>query len=199
MNKEEMRTPFQIYSGRSLTVRFDEGLLLFFGLRGRCVVTVGEEQYPLEKAGLLLINPLTIYRLHCPLDASVLVLRVEKEVLEREKWQGDCICYRESSREESGADRKVRGLLAQLFQYYFEHPETALVTRSRYLSELLHNLKTRFPGGALKQPVRESTMLRLGSILDRIADRWNEELSLNAIAEEEYLSVSYLSRFFQKN
>ncbi len=42
---------FQIYSGQELTVRFEENLLLFFGLKGNSEIICGTESRPLAAAG----------------------------------------------------------------------------------------------------------------------------------------------------
>ncbi len=152
---------------------------------------------PLAAAGLLVVNPLEIFRLHCPVDASVLCLRVPGSFLSRIRWPGHCSCYLPDG--SSGTDRedRLRTLLAETFQEYIEQKAGKGKTPSAKLPELLEVLKTDYSRMA-PQP-RASTMQRLGRILDRIGEQWNEEITLAAVAEEEYLSVSYLSRFFQKN
>lgn len=191
-------TPFQIYSGQELTVRFEEDLLVFFGLKGTCILQNSANSYELGPAAVYAVNPLEIYRLRCPMDAAVICLRIPRDILQNGGWNGFCECYLPCGEVESGSAHLVRELYAELFQQFFENQTDAFFA-SKKIRELLHTLSSQYPTSNVMQRPRETTMKRLRRVLDRIEMKWNEDISLASIASEEYLSISYLSRFFQKN
>ncbi|MDO4173354.1 MAG: helix-turn-helix domain-containing protein, partial [Eubacteriales bacterium] len=191
---------FQIYDNQEIPFQFEDELLVFFGLNGTSQIFCRNSSYEILPAGLLVINPLELYRLTCLGNASVLCLHLPRALLDLYGWQSTipCACYARSNQEELPEYRKVREQIALIFQQYFENTDETPVSAGT-VRQLLHLLQTDF---ALDKPVpmqRESTMRRLKRILDIIHERWNEDISLSTIAKQEYLSVSYLSRFFQKN
>ncbi len=199
MEHSANQTRFQIYSGQELTVRFEEDLLLLFGLKGRSEIVSHRQTYVLEPAGMLAVNPFEVYQMHCPMDASVIGFRIPSTTLEHADWSGDCSCYIRSGENETPTEHRLKSLFAEIFQSCIEHNSSADTANPQKVAELLGMLKTHYRAVDIVQQPREATMRRLFRILERIEQRWNEDLSLSMIAEEEYLSVSYLSRFFQKN
>ena len=189
---------FQIYQNQELTFQFDEGLSVFFGINGNSHIFCGNHHYELSMAGILVVNPLEVYRLLCPADASLLCLRVSRSVLALANWDygNGCSCYAHSNMEETLEYRKIRELIAVIFQDYFENQDSSMITTTGM--QLIDYLKRHFAVEGGNQTQRESTMERLKHILDTIHEHWNEDISLSEIASQEYLSVGYLSRFFHK-
>lgn len=190
---------FQIYQNQELTFQFDEGLVLFFGLNGTSQVASGTARYDLLPAGLLVINPFEIYRVICPMGTSVLCMRISRSLLTVSHWTDTqrCSCYARSGAEERREYQAVREQMAVIFQEHVRSNGTSAVAGS--VMQLLQHLQSHFTSAAPAQAQRSATMQRLKRILDTIHARWNEDISLSEIAKDEYLSTSYLSRFFQKH
>ncbi len=201
MDNTSYQITLQIYQNQELTFQFEEGLTIFFGLHGSSRVFCGNQIYVLRPAGLLVVNPYEIYRVSCLANASVICMRIPRAMLDMAGWptDGRCVCYAESDETEQPEERKIRELFAVIFQAYFEQSQTLTYASSREVMQLLGCLQSQFVTRDCAPPQRASTMQRLKRILDRVHDHWSEDISLSGIAKKEYLSVSYLSRFFQKN
>lgn len=194
------RITFRIYHNQELEFQLEEGLTLFFGLNGESFVLSGEKSYEIGRAGLLVINPMEMYQLTCPADAAVLRLHLDATALDAAGWDRMkfCACYAESSEGEEETFCAVRRLLAEVFQEYLQNHAVPMDFHSP-LVQMLRVLQQSFSMEHRTQPQREATIRRMKHILDTVHQRWDEDISLSEIAKQEYLSVSYLSRFFQKN
>ncbi len=191
---------FQIYHNQELEFRVEEGLSLLFGLNGCNQISTGIENYELERAGLLLINPMGIYQLTCPENSALLHLHMGRSVLQTVGWDRNkhCYCYAQNNNGEEESYRRIRQYLAEIFQEYLQNHSLSLDYHSPLL-KMLRCLQRDFSGNYGMQLQREQTVQRMKHILDYIHEHWWEDLSLSGVAEQEYLSSSYLSRFFQKN
>lgn len=200
MEYARKRSTFQICHNQELEFRLEEGITLFFGLNGSSQISTGIKNFELNRAGLLVINPLELYQLTCGEDAAVLCLHVEPSVLEMAGWERSkhCACYAADNKEETEALRQIRRYLAEAFQEYLQDHDIPTYFHSP-LMQLLRHLQSSEFADYPTQPKREATVRRVKQILDRIHQHWDEDISLAEIAKQEYLSVSYLSRFFQKN
>lgn len=198
MKTKDQGIIFQVYSDQEMSFQFHEGLSVFFGLAGESRIFCGSHQYELLPAGILAVNPFEVHRLLCPAGASVLCLCISRSILNLVDWKygRGCFCYTRSGRDESAKYRKIKELTAVIFQYYIEDPDSPMLTSTAM--QMLNDLQLHFAaegGGHLQ---RESGVRRLKNILDRIHGHWNEDISLSEIAQQEFLSVGYLSRFLHK-
>lgn len=198
--EQTYRITFQIYHNQELEFQFEEGAAILFGLNGCSQVLIGTKNHEIERAGLLVINPMEIYQVTCSNNAAVLCLHIDRAVVDNAGWQRTkyCQCYAKDNEKETEEFLLVRQYLAEIFQEYIQNRSVSIDFQSP-LMKLLHHLQKYFALEYRALPQREATMQRIKHILDIIHERWNEDISLSEIAEQEYLSVSYLSRFFQKN
>lgn len=189
---------FQVYQNQELPFRFHEGLSVFFGLTGSSRILCGSREYELLPAGLLVVNPFELYRLSCPADGAVIGLQLARPLLQIAGWKDTdcCSCYVRSG---DGLEyNPLREQYAEIFQDFFQGGG-AQASCTGSAIQLLGLLQSRFSVHDPDRLHRESTMQRLRRMLEFIHKHWNEELRLADIAQQEYLSVSYLSRFFQKH
>ncbi len=198
MNSDKNKLQFRLYSGQNLTVRFERELIILFGLSGTSEIICSQKKFHVNTAGVLLLNPYTVYRLQCPSDASVLCCRISEELLKQVNWK-PCFCYIPGQETESETEFGVKTYLAELFQFSIEQKKNSRKGYDKEIRKFLEYIQLQYPAAGLESQVRESTLSRMENILQHIQSHWNEDLSLAKLAEEEYLSVSYLSRFFQKN
>ncbi len=192
---------FQVYQNQEDTFQFHETMLVFFGLHGRCHIFSGNTEYELQSAGILVINPFELYRLTCPIDGTVLCMQISRSVLQLCGWKDTdyCSCYAHSGKDDREEYDQLRKDLATIFHMFFEKNGDVSGSVMGLVLQFMGRLQTYFCIHDLESMRNERNMQRLKRILDRIHERWNEAISLSQIAQEEYLSASYLSRFFQKN
>lgn len=200
MNSQQDNFVFQIYHNREFTVQLDEGMNLFFGLHGQCHIVCANQTYTIEPAGIVVINPYDVYQLQCPNDASILCVKISESILRRSGWNNQkCKLYARNAEQETGSEHRVRVLFADAFQSYFQDGQQKAVSLHSPEMQLVHLLLTDFSEDTPVSLQRKPSMQRLKRILDFIHIHWNEELLLSEIAKQEFMSVSYLSRFFQKS
>jgi len=190
---------FQIVQDREQSFGFEQGLQILFGLRGEARVICGSREYRLEPAGLLVINPFELFRISAPDHAALLCLRISRQMLTLAGWNGQqqYACYARGSGGGAEYDQ-LRRLLASVFRVSFQgagHESAGPAVEAMQLIGLLH---AKFSVRSAAQPQKEADLDRVKRVLDTIHEHWNEDLSLSHIATEEYLSTSYLSRFFKR-
>lgn len=196
---EKYNITFQIHTSQELEFRLEEGVSVLFGLNGYSQVFTGVKDYELGKAGLLVINPMDVYQITCPDGAAILCMHIGKEVMDISGWQNSkhCICFAENDDMQDVNLNSVRTHLAECFHEYLQSRTVSTDLQSP-LMQMLKVLQNDFSLTYRAHGQRETAMRRMKHILDSIHTRWNEDISLAEIASEEYMSVSYLSRFFQK-
>lgn len=194
---------FEFFHGADRSFSFQPSLTLFFGLHGTVDIRCGAEGWRLAPAGLLAINPFELFRADCSGDAAALALYIPRELLRMAGWNDgtQCRCFAGNAETVSGPFDEIRSIYASLFQDFFQDKERNAARIASDTIRLAGLLLSRFsvPSEMPAGNRQEQSMLRLKRILDTIHDRWNEELSLSEIAKQEYLSVSYLSRFFKSS
>ena len=191
----------QVYQNQEQPFSFDQGLLLFFGLSGSSYVLCGTNEYELHAAGVLAVNPFELYRLRNKDGSSLLCLRIDRQLLQFAGWPGDmrCSCYAQDSGQNAAGYQQLRTLYANVFQTFFQTGASNPAALNSRVLQLLGLLQSNFMVQDSTQSARNATAERLKRLLDRIHTAWNTDLTLAELAQEEYLSTSYLSRFFQKN
>lgn len=199
----EQQITFQVYHGEEQPFAFQQGLTLFFGLQGETQITCHSRVHTLEQAGLLAAEPFTLYRVSCDARAAVLALHIPRTLLGLAGWDEGrrCNCY--VRRAEAGQEDydQLRRLYATVFRDFFQDAAQNASQIASSAIQLAGLLAARFSAASEAQAdrQREPAMQRLSRILDYIHDHWSEPLSLSDIAVREFLTVSYLSRFFQKH
>ena len=191
----------QVYQNQEQPFSFDQGLLLFFGLSGSSYVLCGTNEYELHAAGVLAVNPFELYRLRNKDGSSLLCLRIDRQLLQFAGWPGDmrCSCYAQDSGQNAAGYQQLHALYANVFQTFFQTGASNPAALNSRVLQLLGLLQSNFMVQDSTQSARNATAERLKRLLDRIHTAWNTDLTLAELAQEEYLSTSYLSRFFQKN
>lgn len=173
--------------------------MLIFVLKGEVSAITPHHTYPLETAGILVVNPYEMFRVEAE-DSAVLLLTLPQTLLLETGWDFHARCR---CAELTGAGGKLsdplRRNMAELFSLYCEKDGAVTDAVHGTALRLLGHLQRHFVGADPNKPTGLETYTeRLRHVLSYIHDHWNEELRLAAIAEREYLSASYLSRLFKR-
>lgn len=191
---------FQMYSNQELPFQYNPNLLIFFGLHGISRILCESTEYELSSAGIFVVNPFELYRISCSADASMICLCISRSLLQISGWKDSdyCSCYERAAEDKNTEYRRLRELYAEIFRDFFQNSHNQAGSAGTAL-QLTGLLQSHFSVSHASYTQRESTIQRMKRILDHIHAHWNEDISLSQIAAEEYLSVSYLSRFFKKH
>ncbi len=181
---------------------------IYYLLEGDVEYWIEGRTYPLQKGEILLINPMEFHR---PVikDKNIpyerIVVWVDKEYLEnlsREKPLNLCFDFsapRERIIRASGIKRtEITALLSDLVKEYYSNEYAsdmcAFGTLVRFLAEL-NRISLSIEGNT--KPTEVQSPLVLG-VLDYIGEHFNEELSLDLLAREFFVSKYHLSHEFSK-
>lgn len=195
------RISFCIYNNESPNLHFEEGIAILFGLTGTCQIYKGNTTYPIQPAGILVINPLEFYQMHSTEKDTVLCMRITQPFLRLSGWKEGTgyHCYIASGQDKRSVYEELRLIYARVFETFFQTggAETALTASAAM--QLIAFLQKHFLITVENFEQREISMDRLRNILDYIHHHWNEEFTLSEIAQKNFISAGYLSRFFQKH
>ena len=181
---------------------------IYYLLEGDVEYWIEGRTYTLQKGEILLINPMEFHR---PVikDENVpyerIVIWVDKEYLKKlspEKPLNLCFDFsakRERIIKSSGIKRtEITALLSELVKEYYSKEYAsemcALGTLIRFLAEL-NRISLSVEVG--ENPTEVQSPLVLG-VLDYIGEHFNEELSLDLLAKEFFVSKYHLSHEFSK-
>lgn len=181
---------------------------IYYLLEGDVEYWIEGRTYTLQKGEILLINPMEFHR---PVikDENVpyerIVIWVDKEYLKKlspEKPLNLCFDFsakRERIIKSSGIKRtEITALLSDLVKEYYSNEYAsdmcAFGTLVRFLAEL-NRISLSIEGNT--KPTEVQSPLVLG-VLDYIGEHFNEELSLDLLAREFFVSKYHLSHEFSK-
>ncbi len=181
---------------------------IYYLLEGDVEYWIEGRTYSLQQGEILLINPMEFHR---PVikDKNIpyerIVVWVDKEYLEslsREKPLNLCFDFsanRERIIRASGIKRtEITALLSELVKEYYSKEYAAEMcafgTLIRFLAEL-NRISLSIEGGENLTEVQSSLVL---GVLDYIGEHFDEELSLDLLAKEFFVSKYHLSHEFSK-
>lgn len=195
--------PIKIFMHRlgSVQKHWHQSLELLFVLSGRVNLVVGDRSYTLEEEDIFLINGNAIHGLQsedCVLVA--LQMNLGKLGLATEQLNDLYFVCNSQTSDNHQAFITIKQIIANLIQSsHMKDEATDFHIKSlayAFLSELIQHFKVSKSSGEM---ISQKHLTRLSRIMSYINDHYSEQLSLSQIAKEEYLSVPYLSAFFEKH
>lgn len=200
---QTMPVSIQLIQDANTGMLFCSELSIIYGLHGSVLVTVGSNQFNLGTGGLLAINPFTHYKIFCENSEAVL-LQISQDVLRLtgilQDAQISCFIADDSSGVHSQYDY-LRMYFARIFKAYFRSSDRNTSQIITPVSQLLSVLSEHFSVPAennIRTKDLKSVYQRYDRILKFIHEKWREQISIEQIAQQEFLSVGYLSRLFKK-
>lgn len=178
---------------------------VIFVLRGTLEVTVGNEKRTLGEGDVLLINQCHVHEV-IGFDTNIIatflipVSYVKEKLSRSEDIAFDCYSGT-AGKERRGALDRIRHCLAEMVQLKHKKGEAYELDMQIRMLEVFSVLLKQFslPGGIDTGAMNEKYMERMLRIISYIDDHYREPVTLQALAEREFLSVPYLSKFFSDN
>lgn len=199
MKNQEIVT-FTIRHDESVPAALDDGLILFFGLRGENIIRSAGAQYQAGPSAMCAVSPSTLYRIDCPEGSGVLQLRIPPELLHMAGWDVETAvkCHLMSGGSKDALHMELRQRYAALFRLSVQdHMSPDIAGQAMGIAALLREkFQTSVKPGT---PLDAENASRLEKILRFVQDHWQEPISLADIAAREFLSESYLSRLFRRH
>ena len=176
---------------------------IIFVLRGTVEVRLHHEKRTLSEGDVLLINQCHVHEV-IGLDRNIIAtFLIPFSYLKEKMARADEIsfnCYSgETDKERRHALDEIRRLLAEMVQLTYQKGDAYEIDMQIRMLEVLSILLKQFKVSASAGVMNEKYMERMLRIITYIDDHYKEPITLQAIAEREFLSVPYLSKFFSDN
>ena len=181
-----------------------ESLELLFILSGKVNVVIDGIKYELNEEDVIVINSNEIHALTSQEDNMILALQIPTEYIKNHYDNFNDISFNCKSfmyqHEDQYKFNIIKNILAEMMWIYNKAEDGFELKLQSLLFELLYNLFKKFK--VLKDEKQNKNsdkyLGRLSRIISYIGENYKNEISLNTLAKQEYLSVFYLSKFFLK-
>lgn len=182
------------------TTRHWHGSLeIYLVLSGELKVMLESETYQLQEDDILLINSNQLHEIHSTENVTA-VLQIKHSYFKQ--WIDESTYFQCNSSVYHNKTRflELKKLIARLIYLYYNNTDCDDLLCISHSYHLLHELIKNFKTTDTKLAGKKSKNLkRLKGIIEYLNDNYTENITLNSVAEREYLSASYLSHFFEKN
>lgn len=184
------------------TKHLHNGVEFLFVINGNLIVEKGGDIYNLKSNDVILINNRDIHSIRSNSNNLAIVLNIDNEFLERncnEILTKHFICN--SAREEEQEQEKftfIRQTLTEIMLLMFKKdPGYDLQIMSKIymlINHIILNFETSKDGiREIKQDISD----RMSRILSYINDNFADNITLSKLADEEFISIHYLSKIFK--
>lgn len=176
---------------------------IIFVLSGNLEVTVGSQQHKLAEGDVFLINPCHVHEV-MGLDQNIIAtfliplsyLKENIKGIERISFQCESGTVRPEQR--SALDQILQ-LLAEMVQLSNKKGEAYELDMGIRMLAVFSILMKQFRTSGSSGAMNEKYMERMLRIITYIDEHYRDAISLQSLAEREFLSVPYLSKFFSEN
>ncbi|QHQ63045.1 cupin domain-containing protein [Anaerocolumna sedimenticola] len=172
---------------------------IYLVLSGDITVILESETFHLIEDDILLINSNQLHEIHSN-DNVVAVLQIKHSYFKQ--WINESTFFEVNSSIYHNKSRflELKRTIARLIYLNYNNTDCDDLLCISHSYQLLHELVKNFKCCDTKIAGKKSKNLkRLKGIIEYLNDNYTENITLNTVAEREYLSASYLSHFFEKN
>lgn len=178
-----------------------DALTVIFCLTGKITVETITDRFAIQAEGVVAVNPLQPYRSICGIGSYAICLQIGAKILKKADWGSkDAVsCHIPDATDQAEQSNEVRRHISKLVQDYFRNEDNhSLEAVTQDAVGLAHHLLHSYAGKQAGLDTKMETKRLLARVLDTIhRDYANPELTIQSVAEAEYISVSHLSRLFQ--
>lgn len=186
---------------KNITKHCHPSIEILFLLSGDISMMVEDQEYQLLEDDLIVINPNQLHELQST-DCVMLVLQLAPELLVDElafvkEMTFNC---NSSLDTDKSAFQNLKILISKLVKVNTEKGEFVQMRIRALLYDLLYELSTHFKDSTIsKSSHSQKQQDRISRIIHHINTHFYEDITLSNVAATEFLSLSYLSRYFEKN
>ncbi|MBZ9685403.1 helix-turn-helix domain-containing protein [Clostridium estertheticum] len=181
-----------------------ESLELLFILSGKVNIVIDGIKYELNEEDVIVINSNEIHALTSQEDNMILALQIPIEYIKNHYDNFTDISFNCKSfmyqHEDQYRFNVIKNMLAEMMWIYNKAEDGFELKLQSLLFELVYNLFKKFKVIKDEKQNKSSNkyLERLSRIISYVGENYKKKISLNTLAKQEYLSVFYLSKFFQK-
>ena len=193
-----------IHSVDNISSHWHSSIEIFFVLSGTVDLIYNGEKYVLKKDDVFLINSNKIHGITSNSKNIVIAAQIEESFVKNNYKDIDSIefdCKSVSYENEPQAFKSIRKILAKIVWTYNKEVDGYEIKINSLLLDLIYILTNNFKVKANIKNIHANNkhLDRLVRIINYVKENFNNDISLTKVAEKEYLTPQYLSKFFEKN
>lgn len=195
--------PFRmfIFEGKDgnyrVTKHWHHSVEIFLVEQGTIDFYVNSSQYSLQKSDFVIVNSNEIHSIDCPNPNSTIVLQIPVESFDGYMNEEPYISF---AKRDEIHNQRLADLVTGMFSIYEQRAYGyKLKVRSQFL-ELLYLMITEFKVQTIDKEVlqQKKHLDKLSRVTQYMKENYNQELTLNEVADRFGFTPTYLSRIFQK-
>lgn len=194
------KLPIKLFINRigSIDPHWHQSIELSVILNGEVDIKINESNYHLKQYDVILVNSNTVHSLVSQ-EAVLATLQVRLDLMNitnknLTKQQFD---LNSTHLQNENNINIIRSILAQMIKQNLYDDESNELINSSLVYRLLFEITDKFRTD--EKIDNYKSLDRLTSILAYINSEYKEQISLDSLANQEFLSTAYLSRFFKEN
>ena len=196
---DEMPINIEIKSLSDIPRHWHNCIEIYLVLSGKLTITIDTETYHLFEDDIILVNTDQMHEIQSN-DNVVVLLQINpsyyKKGLESVTYfQCNSAAYHNKMK-----FSELKRIIAKIIYVQYNDKEGHELLTISFSYQLILNLVKNFKSNEERNITAASKSLqRLGGIIQYLNENYAEEITLDQVAEREYLSPSYLSHFFKTN
>lgn len=204
-NKEKMNNlplTMLINKVKKISMTVEKNMEFIFVLKGKLNITINNQHFNLEESDVVLINNGDVYEIEAEGDNLVLSMQIEYESLSNAITNNHGLFLCNSSINDNEKYDSIRKILARLMYMYSNRESSYEFEIMSLIYKLLYIINENF----LIVDSHKTEMVniknskyneRISNILMYIKQNFNQPISLQDVADSQYLTPEYLSKFFK--
>lgn len=170
---------------------------IFLVLKGRLIFMINDTRLPLQAADFVIVNPNEIHSIDAPEPNRTIVMQIPIRFLSGYTKEDDYVIFSKQSDEDN---QKLVQLIARMFRTYQEKEFAYELKVNSLFYEVLYLLITRFMHLEHDPYMlqRKRNLDKLAKITSYMKANYNQDITLEGVAERFSFSPSYLSRMFKR-
>jgi AraC-like DNA-binding protein len=200
---EEIPMFMLMTSVKYVAMHWHDRMEFLFVLKGKIHVYVGKEEYFLQENDVMLINSNEVHGVESSEDNKLIVLQIPNSFIKKiyKNIENETFQCQSFQLEEQSRLNIIRSLIARLMIISITKGEGYEVKIHSLLLDIVYNLIGNFRVKSNVELYRNSKkdIERLTRITSYIQQNFMHPLTLNEIANNEQLTVPYLSKYFQQH
>lgn len=191
-----------VHSVNYVQNHWHESLEILFILKGNVNIVIDDTLYNLKQEDVIVINMNEIHTVSADGDNMILALQIPIDFIKYHYEDIENIKFCNSvflENENKDIVDEIRHILAKTMWTYSKDEEDCELKMQALVLELIYILCRNFKeNNSLNNKNSNKYSERLKRIIEFIDKNYKEDITLSSLAEREYLSSAYLSKFFSK-
>lgn len=202
MKNERQIVQFYFITDPESSTHYHQNLEILYILKGEMDVQIDDTHYMLRDGDFILINANKRHSIHVEKEQLGARFFIDFHLLAEYLGTMQMMFWCNTVADKNDAYEKLRGMLNQILDRYYEKENGSILHLHALYFELLHILTSNFMVKAddVRLNVENSLdRIRVHQIQNYIQSNYQSQISLNDLADRLYLSNAYLSKYVKKH